>query len=79
MFDLPMSRTDMVNDLGCTTETVCRVLAHLRRDGSIVIERGGIEIRDTVVLQQMASGRGPERAAPRGLSPASAPRRLSLP
>jgi CRP/FNR family nitrogen fixation transcriptional regulator len=55
MLHLPMSRTDMADHLGRTIETECRVLAHLRRDGSIVIERGGIEIRDTVVLQQMAS------------------------
>ena len=55
MLDLPMSRTDMADHLGLTIETVCRVLAHLRREGSIVIERGSIEIRDNVALQQMAS------------------------
>jgi CRP/FNR family nitrogen fixation transcriptional regulator len=55
MLDLPMSRTDMADHLGLTIETVCRVLAHLRRDGSIVIERSCIEIRDPVALQQMAS------------------------
>ena len=52
---LPMSRTDMADHLGLTIETVCRVLAHLRRDGTIAIERGAVEIRDRVGLQQMAS------------------------
>jgi CRP-like cAMP-binding protein len=55
MLDLPMSRTDMADHLGLTIETVCRVLAHLRRDGTIAIERGRIAINDAVALQQMAS------------------------
>jgi CRP/FNR family nitrogen fixation transcriptional regulator len=55
MLDLPMSRTDMADHLGLTIETVCRVLAHLRRDGTIAIERGRIAIHDAVALQQMAS------------------------
>jgi CRP/FNR family transcriptional regulator, nitrogen fixation regulation protein len=55
MVDLPMSRTDIADHLGLTIETVCRILAHLRRDGTIAIERGAIEIRDGVGLQQMAS------------------------
>ena len=53
---LPMSRTDMADHLGLTIETVCRVLAHLRRDGTIAIERGSVEIYDIAGLQQMASG-----------------------
>jgi CRP-like cAMP-binding protein len=55
LLDLPMSRTDMADHLGLTIETVCRILAHLRRDGTVVIERGSIEICDCVALQQMAS------------------------
>jgi CRP-like cAMP-binding protein len=55
VMDMPMSRTDMADHLGLTIETVCRVLAHLRRDATIVIERGSIEIRDSACLQQMAS------------------------
>jgi CRP/FNR family transcriptional regulator, nitrogen fixation regulation protein len=55
ILELPMSRTDMADHLGLTIETVCRVLAHLRRDGTIAIQRGSIEIRDSVSLQQMAS------------------------
>jgi CRP-like cAMP-binding protein len=53
--DLPMSRTDMADHLGLTIETVCRVLAHIRRDGTIAIQRGSIDICDTVGLQQLAS------------------------
>jgi CRP-like cAMP-binding protein len=55
VLDLPMSRTDMADHLGLTIETVCRILAHLRRDGTITIERNRIEIHNAVDLQQMAS------------------------
>ena len=53
--ELPMSRGDMADHLGLTIETVCRLLAHLRRDGTIDIGRGSIRIVDRVALQQMAS------------------------
>lgn len=53
--DLPMNRTDMADHLGLTIETVCRVLAHLRRDGTIACDRGRITIRDRHALEQMAS------------------------
>jgi CRP-like cAMP-binding protein len=55
VMEMPMSRTDMADHLGLTIETVCRVLAHLRRDATIAIERSTIEIRDSAGLQQMAS------------------------
>jgi CRP/FNR family transcriptional regulator, nitrogen fixation regulation protein len=55
VMDMPMSRTDMADHLGLTIETVCRVLAHLRRDGTVAIERGSIEVRDSASLQLMAS------------------------
>ena len=55
MVDLPMSRTDMADHLGLTIETVCRVLGHLRREGTIAIERTCVEIRDRVALELMAS------------------------
>ena len=55
ILDLPMSRTDMADHLGLTIETVCRVLAHLRRDGTIAINRASITIRNTTALQQVAS------------------------
>ena len=55
VLDLPMSRTDVADHLGLTIETVCRILAHLRRDGMIAISRSRITVRDAVELQQMAS------------------------
>lgn len=55
VLELPMSRTDMADHLGLTIETVCRVLAHLRRDGTIAIDRTSITIRNGAALQQMAS------------------------
>ena len=55
MLDLPMSRTDVADHLGLTIETVCRVLAALRREGTIAIERGSVTIHDAVALRQMAS------------------------
>ena len=55
MLDLPMGRTDIADHLGLTIETVCRGLGHLRRDGTIAIERSSITIRNGVALQQMAS------------------------
>jgi CRP-like cAMP-binding protein len=55
LLELPMSRADMADHLGLTIETVCRVLAHLRRDGTLAIDRGSVEIRNQRSLQQMAS------------------------
>jgi CRP/FNR family transcriptional regulator, nitrogen fixation regulation protein len=52
--NLPMTRTDMADHLGLTIETVCRIFAHLRRDGTITVERGGIKIPDRVSLEMMA-------------------------
>jgi CRP/FNR family nitrogen fixation transcriptional regulator len=56
VLEMPMSRTDMADHLGLTIETVCRVLAQLRRDGTIAIERSSIEIHDSAGLRLMASG-----------------------
>ncbi|HME20553.1 MAG TPA: helix-turn-helix domain-containing protein [Acetobacteraceae bacterium] len=55
VLDLPMGRTDIADHLGLTIETVCRVLGHLRRDGTVTIERNSITICNAVALQQMAS------------------------
>ena len=55
VLDLPMGRTDIADHLGLTIETVCRVLGHLRRDGTVTIERSSITICNVVALQQMAS------------------------
>ncbi|HET7883781.1 MAG TPA: helix-turn-helix domain-containing protein [Acetobacteraceae bacterium] len=53
--ELPMGRMDVADHLGLTIETVCRVLAVLRREGTISIDRGSVTIRDEAALQQMAS------------------------
>lgn len=55
VLELPMGRTDMADHLGLTIETVCRLLGQLRRDGTIVTDRGKITIRDLRALEQMAS------------------------
>jgi CRP/FNR family transcriptional regulator, nitrogen fixation regulation protein len=52
---LPMSRTDIADHLGLTVETVCRTMTHLRRDGTIVIEPGQVELLCPAALQQMAA------------------------
>jgi CRP/FNR family transcriptional regulator, nitrogen fixation regulation protein len=55
VLELPMSRTDIADHLGLTIETVCRLLAHLRREGTVTVEPGRITIRDGAALRQMAS------------------------
>lgn len=52
---LPMGRTDMADHLGLTVETVCRMLTHLRREGSIGIGQGSVELRDPGALRHMAA------------------------
>jgi CRP/FNR family nitrogen fixation transcriptional regulator len=54
MLDLPMSRTDIADHLGLTVETVCRVLAHLKREGTLAIARTGVELRDRRYLRDLA-------------------------
>jgi CRP/FNR family transcriptional regulator len=49
-----MTRTDMADHLGLTIETVYRIFAHLRGDGTITVERGGIKICDRISLERMA-------------------------
>ena len=52
--ELPMSRSDIADHLGLTVETVCRVLAHLKREGVLMIERTGVELRDRISLRALA-------------------------
>jgi CRP/FNR family transcriptional regulator, nitrogen fixation regulation protein len=53
--ELPMSRTDVADYLGLTVETVCRVLAHLKRDGTIDVSRTGLYILDRTALRRAAA------------------------
>ena len=48
--ELPMKRTDIADFLGLTTETVCRTLTQLRKDGVIAIEN----IHTIIVLEPSA-------------------------
>ena len=52
---LPMSRTDIADYLGLTTETVCRVLTEMRRTGLIRVQRGAIAILSDAALSRAAA------------------------
>jgi len=52
---LPMSRLDIADHLGLTVETVCRMITHLRREGTIKLVTGGVELRVPAALRQMAA------------------------
>lgn len=51
---LPMSRSDIADHLGLTVETVCRVLAQLKREGVLGITRAGVELHDRRSLCALA-------------------------
>ena len=53
--ELPMSRTDVADHLGLTVETVCRLLAHMKREGTIDVLRSGVALRDRLSLRALAS------------------------
>lgn len=52
---LPMSRVDIADHLGLTVETVCRMITHLRREGTIGLVSGGVELRAPAALRHMAA------------------------
>ncbi|MBV8915628.1 MAG: helix-turn-helix domain-containing protein [Acetobacteraceae bacterium] len=54
-FDLPMSRTDVADYLGLTTETVCRALSELRQISLIQTERTRVTILNHAALGQASS------------------------
>ena len=52
-----MSRTDIGDYLGLTTETVSRTITQLKGDGTIRLLSGGkVEIADLAALQELAEG-----------------------
>lgn len=55
-FAMPFSRMEMASILGLSEETVCRLMANLKRSGAILAPRGKIEIRDWNQLQAISEG-----------------------
>lgn len=55
MMELPMGRADMADHLGLTVETICRVLAGLKREGSVVTGRTGVCLRNHAALRDIAA------------------------
>ncbi len=55
-FTLPFSRMDIASLLGLSEETVCRLMANMKRTGVIYAPRGNIEIRDWDQLRAIADG-----------------------
>lgn len=56
--ELPMSRTDIADYLGLTTETVCRGLTQMQRESIIDIDRALIVIRDRHALDARCGALG---------------------
>jgi CRP-like cAMP-binding protein len=54
LVELPMSRTDIADHLGLSIETVCRNLVHLQHEGTVAIQRSGVELRDRSALLDLA-------------------------
>jgi len=61
MWHMPMSRSDIADNLGLTTETVSRVLTQLQRDGLVEVRRNAIELHDHPSLRALAAGHGSNR------------------
>jgi CRP/FNR family transcriptional regulator len=55
-FELPFSRMEMASLLGLSEETVCRLMANMKRSGTIYAPRGKVEIRDWSQLHAIAAG-----------------------
>lgn len=53
--EMPMGRADMADHLGLTVETICRVLAAMKKDGTVVPSRTGVTVRDHAALEDVAS------------------------
>ena len=56
-FALPFSRLEIASLLGLSEETVCRLMAKMKREGAINAPRGRIEIRDWDRLHAIADGK----------------------
>jgi len=56
-FALPFSRLEIASLLGLSEETVCRLMANMKREGAIHAPRGRIEICDWDRLHAIADGK----------------------
>lgn len=56
-FSLPFSRLEIASLLGLSEETVCRMMAGMKREGAIRAPRGRVEIRDWDRLHAIADGK----------------------
>jgi len=59
-FAMPFSRGEMASILGLSEETVCRLMANMKRSGAIFAPRGKVEIRDWNQLQAISEGNNGE-------------------
>jgi len=55
-FSMPFSRMEMASLLGLSEETVCRLMADMKRSGAIYAPRGKVEIRDWSQLHAISDG-----------------------
>ena len=62
-FTLPFSRMEIAGLLGLSEETVCRLMANMKRKEIIYAPRGNIEIRDWEQLHTIADGAASEHLA----------------
>ena len=59
-FEMPFSRMEMASLLGLSEETVCRLMANMKRSGAIYAPRGKVEIRDWNQLHAISDGQSGE-------------------
>jgi len=62
-FQLPFSRLEIAGLLGLSEETVCRMMANMKRSGVIHAPRGSIEVKDRGRLRAIADGAAREHPA----------------
>ncbi|WP_405229136.1 Crp/Fnr family transcriptional regulator [Lentisalinibacter sediminis] len=55
-FRLPITRLEIANLLGLSEETVCRLMADLKRREVLLAPRGRIEVLDLEALRELADG-----------------------
>lgn len=55
-YAFPFSRLEIANFLGLSEETVCRLMANMKREGAVNAPRGRVEIRDWDRLHAIADG-----------------------